>query len=93
MRDAPIATAMNARADPRVLQTLGMAGVALTLWQSVQYGPIDVDGGAQSLHQMPRGALWPGGELAGIVHRSPPASDGALRLLLVIDPVDDWGRC
>lgn len=203
MLDAPkIATAMNASPDPRALQTLGMEGVALTLWQrdlpdgladwldglapeqlpqmrgtmpvarvaeavqnacrdagatgqadalamevatiaqhaaltlaapllevrlkvstgqpspkwhvdavagrvlcalrgpGTQYGPIDADGGAQSVHHVPRGAvaafrgaLWPGQELAGTVHRSPPATDGAPRLLLVIDPVEDWGRC
>lgn len=203
MLDLPrIATAMNASADPRVLQTLGMEGVSLALWQrdlpegladwlgalapdqlpqmratmpaskvakavreachaaqataqaecfaeeiatiarhatlalgapllevrlkvdtgqscpkwhvdavagrvlctlrgpGTEYGPIDADGHAQSVHQMARGAvaafrgaLWPGRELAGIVHRSPPATDGAPRLLLVIDPVDDWGRC
>ncbi|MEQ5868684.1 DUF1826 domain-containing protein [Sagittula sp. NFXS13] len=65
-----------------------------------EFGPMDADGGAQSVHQMARGsvgafrgALWPGAGLAGIVHRSPPATDGAPRLLLVIDPVDDLGAC
>ena len=68
--------------------------------QGTEFGPIDADGGAQSVHHMARGhvgafrgALWPGQELAGIVHRSPPVKDGAMRLLLVIDPVDDWGAC
>jgi hypothetical protein len=70
------------------------------LGPGTEFGPIDVNGGAQSVHRMARGhvgafrgALWPGKELAGIVHRSPPATDGAARLLLVIDPVDDWGAC
>jgi hypothetical protein len=65
-----------------------------------EFGPIDPHGGALSVHRLApghvgafRGALWPGKELAGIVHRSPPAPEGAPRLLLVIDPVDDWGTC
>jgi len=39
-----------------------------------------------------RGLLWPGRDLSGIVHRSPPAN-GETRLLLVFDPVDDAGSC
>jgi hypothetical protein len=42
-----------------------------------------------------RGALWPGVEFPGVLHRSPPlAETGETRLLLVVDPVDDVdGHC
>lgn len=40
-----------------------------------------------------RGLLWPGQELSGIVHRSPPMTSGEARLVLVIDPVDEAGSC
>ncbi|MGB0661700.1 MAG: DUF1826 domain-containing protein [Mangrovicoccus sp.] len=76
----------------RMLCTLRGAGT--------EYGPIGPDGEPQSIHHMPRGAvgvfrgaLWPGPELAAILHRSPQASVEEPRLLLVIDPVDDAGTC
>lgn len=42
-----------------------------------------------------RGALWPGAEFPGVLHRSPPITGAReTRLLLVIDPVDDVeGHC
>ncbi len=65
-----------------------------------EYGPIGPDGAPQTVHHMARGAvgvfrgvLWPGRELAAIVHRSPPRGAGGPRLLVVIDPVDDAGAC
>lgn len=65
-----------------------------------EYGPIGPNGELQSIHRMARGAvgvfrgvLWPGRELAAIVHRSPPREAGGPRLLVVIDPVDDAGAC
>lgn len=62
------------------------------------------DGAPGAIHRLPTGAvglfrsmLWPGRELAGIVHRSPPADGatdtGATRLLLVVDPVDEAHAC
>lgn len=65
-----------------------------------EFGPIGPGGEPQSVHRMARGAvgvfrgaLWPGRELAAIVHRSPPNTAGGPRLLIVIDPVDDAGAC
>ncbi len=65
-----------------------------------EFGPIGPAGEPQAVHQMARGAvgvfrgvLWPGPELAAILHRSPPAEAGDARLLLVIDAVDDAGDC
>ncbi|QHQ35807.1 DUF1826 domain-containing protein [Algicella marina] len=65
-----------------------------------EYGPIGPGGKPESIHRMARGAvgvfrgaLWPGQELAAIVHRSPPREAGGTRLLVVIDPVDDAGAC
>lgn len=65
-----------------------------------EYGLMGQGGEPHSVHRMARGAvgafrgaLWPGRELAGIVHRSPPAEAGGPRLLVVIDPVDDAGAC
>lgn len=65
-----------------------------------EFGPIGTDGAAQTVQHMERGAvgifrgvLWPGQELAAIVHRSPPREAGGPRLLVVIDPVDDAGSC
>ncbi|WP_333835270.1 DUF1826 domain-containing protein [Rubrimonas sp.] len=42
-----------------------------------------------------RGALWPGVEFPGVMHRSPPlVGRGETRLLLVIDPMDEVeGHC
>lgn len=61
-----------------------------------EYGPIGPGGDPQAVHRLARGAvgmfrgaLWPGPELAAIVHRSPPADGDGPRLLLVIDPVAD----
>lgn len=65
-----------------------------------EYGPIGPGGEPQSVHRMARGAvgvfrgaLWPGRELAAVLHRSPPREAGGPRLLVVIDPVDDAGTC
>ena len=64
-----------------------------------EFGPARPDGTAAAVYSVPtaaaglfRGLLWPGSELSGIVHRSPPAN-GETRLLLVVDPVDDAGSC
>jgi hypothetical protein len=65
-----------------------------------EFGPARPDGTPSSIHALPtgavgvfRGLLWPGRELSGIVHRSPPCVPGKTRLLLVVDPVDDAGVC
>ncbi|MCQ0969657.1 DUF1826 domain-containing protein [Paracoccus sp. TK19116] len=65
-----------------------------------EYGPIGTSGQPRSTHRMERGdvgifrgALWPGGELGAIVHRSPPAAAGGPRLLVVIDPAHDCVCC
>ncbi len=65
-----------------------------------EYGPIGPNAEPQSVHRMARGAvgvfrgvLWPGQELAAIVHRSPPREVGGPRYLVVIDPVEDAGAC
>ncbi len=70
------------------------------LGPGTEYGPIGPNGEPQSVHCMPRGAvgafrgvLWPGRELAAIVHRSPPREAGGPRLLLVIDPAPNAGTC
>lgn len=70
------------------------------LGPGTEYGPIGPNGEPQSVHRMPRGTvgvfrgvLWPGRELAAIVHRSPPREEGGPRLLLVIDPAPDAGTC
>jgi len=39
-----------------------------------------------------RGRDW-GAEPTGILHRSPPASQGMARLLVVVDPVDEAASC
>lgn len=61
-----------------------------------EFGPGRPDGDPATVHVMPtgavglfRGLLWPGRELSGIVHRSPAATAGETRLVLVIDPVDE----
>ncbi|TPE46994.1 DUF1826 domain-containing protein [Amaricoccus solimangrovi] len=61
-----------------------------------EFGPARPDGTPAAVHRLPtgaaalfRGLLWPGREIPGIVHRSPPARPGETRLLLVVDPVDD----
>jgi hypothetical protein len=36
-----------------------------------------------------RGRLWGRGEIPAILHRSPPAAEGAERLVLVIDPAEE----
>ena len=37
-----------------------------------------------------RGTRWPGGQPSGLLHRSPPIEGtGEVRLMLVLDPVDD----
>lgn len=60
-----------------------------------EFGPARPDGTPSAVHRLPagaaalfRGLLWPGRDLPGIVHRSPPTRPGAIRLLLVVDPVD-----
>lgn len=65
-----------------------------------EYGAIGLKGEPQAVYRMARGTvgvfrgvLWPGPELAAILHRSPPREVGGARLLLVIDPVDDAGGC
>ena len=65
-----------------------------------EYGPIGTSGQPRSIHRMARGevgifrgALWPGGELSAIVHRSPPAAAGGPRLLIVIDPAHECECC
>lgn len=64
-----------------------------------EFGPARPDGAAAAVYSVPtaaaglfRGLLWPGPELSGVVHRSPPAN-GEARLLLVVDPLDDAGSC
>jgi hypothetical protein len=64
-----------------------------------EFGPTGPDGRPSTIHAVPtgaaalfRGLLWPGRDLSGIVHRSPPAN-GETRLLIVVDPVDDAGSC
>lgn len=65
-----------------------------------QYGPAGENGAPRSVHQMTRGSvgifrglLWPGQEVAAILHRSPPREAGGARLLVVIDPVYDAETC
>jgi hypothetical protein len=65
-----------------------------------EFGSIGPDGEPQAIRRMARGAvgifrgvLWPGRELAAVVHRSPPRNAGGPRLLVVIDPIDDAGAC
>lgn len=60
-----------------------------------EFGPARSDGTPSAVHRLPtgavalfRGLLWPGKELPGVIHRSPPARSGATRLLLVVDPVE-----
>lgn len=60
-----------------------------------EFGPARPDGTPSTAHRLPagaaalfRGLLWPGQEIPGIVHRSPPAQEAATRLLIVVDPVD-----
>lgn len=60
-----------------------------------EFGPARPDGAPATIHRLStgavalfRGLLWPGREIPGIVHRSPPARPGDARLLLVVDPVD-----
>ncbi|SEB09580.1 DUF1826 domain-containing protein [Rubrimonas cliftonensis] len=57
--------------------------------------PAEIRGLAAADAMLLRGALWPGAEFTGVLHRSPPISGaGETRLLLVIDPVDDvHGHC
>lgn len=76
----------------RLLCTLRGAGT--------QFGPTRTGGEPTHIHQMRagdvgmfRGRLWPGDEISGILHRSPPAETGQTRLLTVIDPVDEAGSC
>lgn len=61
-----------------------------------EFGPARPDGTPTDVRSLPtgavalfRGLLWPGRELPGIVHRSPPAQAGITRLLLVVDTVDE----
>ena len=66
-----------------------------------EFGAASPDGTPAQLHRVPtgsaglfRGLLWPGPDVMGIVHRSPPARAGAAaRLLLVLDPAEDAGTC
>lgn len=65
-----------------------------------EFSPARPDGTPGAIHRLPtgavglfRGMLWPGRELAGIVHRLPPADAGATRLVLVIDPMDEAHAC
>ncbi len=65
-----------------------------------EFGPGRPGDDPATVHVMPtgtvglfRGLLWPGRELSGIVHRSPAATAGETRLVLVIDPVDEAGSC
>lgn len=65
-----------------------------------EFGPARPDGAPSVIHRLPtgavglfRGLLWPGREISGIVHRSPPADAGTTRLLVVVDPVDAAHPC
>jgi hypothetical protein len=66
-----------------------------------EFGPATPDGTPARIHRVPtgwaglfRGFLWPGREVMGLVHRSPPArGSAAARLLLVLDPAEDAGTC
>lgn len=76
----------------RLLCTLRGAGT--------QFGPTRTGEEPTHIHQMRpgdvgmfRGRLWPGNEISGILHRSPPADNGQTRLLAVMDPVDEAGSC
>ncbi|WP_172331503.1 DUF1826 domain-containing protein [Mangrovicoccus sp. HB161399] len=58
-----------------------------------EWGPIGPDGVPRRTHRLEtgevglfRGALWPGDELAAILHRSPQATPERPRLALAIDP-------
>ncbi len=58
-----------------------------------EWGPIGPEGTPRALNRLEtgevglfRGALWPGDELAAILHRSPDASPERPRLCVIIDP-------
>ncbi|WP_454270644.1 DUF1826 domain-containing protein [Roseovarius sp. MBR-51] len=61
-----------------------------------EYGLRRAQGDPKSLYRMAtgdvgifRGALWPGEEMSGVVHRSPPiARQGETRLLMVLDVLE-----
>jgi len=62
----------------------------------IEYGTCARGGKPRSVHRMARGevglfrgALWPGSELAAILHRAAPQTGRDARLDLVISPVED----
>lgn len=65
-----------------------------------QFGTAGVEIAPADIRQMQtgdvgmfRGSLWPGDEISGILHRSPPAENAQERFLVVIDPLDMAGSC
>ena len=66
-----------------------------------EFGPVDGGPSPKTVNRIPtgavavfRGGLWPGEELSGILHRSPPlAQRDPARVVLVLDPItdeDEW---
>lgn len=71
----------------RMLCTYRGAGTQLAQ-PGQEQAPLDMTTGAAAIL---RGALWPGREKTGLLHRSPPiAGTGQNRLLLVLDPGSDY---
>lgn len=75
----------------RLLCTLRGAGT--------QFGPATGPAEVDRAQAMPtgsvglfRGRAWPG-EPTGILHRSPPAIAGQVRLLVIVDPVEEAASC
>ncbi len=65
-----------------------------------EFGPAGSDGDVTATHRVPlgcpamfRGRDWPGEEVSGILHRSPPTENGQCRFLVVVDPIDPIGTC
>ena len=70
------------------------------LGPGVEFGPSDRGGPPKHIRCMSRGEvgifrglLWPGPDLPAILHRVPRQAPGEPQLTLLIEPVDDGGRC
>lgn len=76
----------------RLICTLRGAGTQFGT-TTVETSPADIQQMQTGDVGMFRGSLWPGDEVSGILHRSPPADNLRERFLLVIDPLDMAGSC